>query len=177
MQTLAFESIESGHSSQAPTPIFLGTSFTLDLKEFPELKWLCAYLSYLYSRQSECDRLTHPIQSIAQAGEVYRDYWIEPYTKTKKGKDYTYYQLRWLTGERKKSGQPKVKTKHLSHRAVGEIQAAIARGDQVEALEKERQQVEAEIERVKDLVRGTGKRVQRVISQNSNFPKGNHNEQ
>jgi hypothetical protein len=75
--------------------------------------------------------------------------------------------LRWLTGERKKSGQPKVKTKHLSHRAVAEAQAAISRGQQAEALEKQRQQVEAEIEHIKCLVRGTGRQLQRVISQNS----------
>ncbi len=148
-----------------------------DLQEFPELTWLSTYLTYLQSLQSECDRLNRAIQSITEEGEIYRDYWIEPYTKTKKGKDYTYYQLRWLTGERKKSGQPRVKTKHLSHRAVAEVQAAIARGNQVETLEKERRQVEAEIERIKYLVQGTGRRLQRVVSQNFSVCEGNHDEQ
>ncbi|MDX2244788.1 MAG: hypothetical protein NW224_29280 [Leptolyngbyaceae cyanobacterium bins.302] len=193
MQTLAFEPIESGQFSNSPTPIGLGTSLMLNLDEFPELKWLSTYLTYLQSLQSECvllrryrkGRLTHAIQSIAEEGEVYRDYWIEPYTKTKKGKDYTYYQLRWLTGERKKSGQPKVKTKHLSHRAVPEVQAArasrypqgVARGNQVEALKKERRQVEVEIERIKYMVRGTGRRLQRIVSQNLNVWEGNHDDQ
>lgn len=149
----------------------------LDLQEFPELTWLSTYLTYLQSLQSECDRVTHAIQSITEEGEVYHDYWIEPYTKTKKGKDYIYYQLRWLTGERKKSGQPRVKTKHLSHHAVAEVQAAISRGYQIEALEKERRQVEAELERVRHLVRGTGRRLQRVVSQNSNVWEGNHDDQ
>jgi len=176
MQTLAFEPIESGQFSNSPTPLGLGTSLMLNLDEFPELKWLSTYLTYLHSLQSECDRLSHAIQSIAEAGNVYRDYWIEPYTKTKKGKDYTYYQLRWLTGERKKSGQPKVKTKHLSHRAVAEVQAAIARGNQVEALEKERRQVEVEIERIKYLVRGTGRRLHRVVSQNFKGWEGKRDE-
>jgi hypothetical protein len=177
MQTLAFEPIESGQFSTSKTSVVQGTSLVLDLEEFPELKWLSTYLTYLQFLQSECDRLTRAIQSIAEEGEVYRDYWIEPYTKTKKGKDYTYYQLRWLTGERKKSGQPKVKTKHLSHRAVPEVQAAIARGHRVEALEKERRQVEAEIKRIKHPVWGTGRRLQRVVSQNFTVWKGNHDDQ
>lgn len=36
----------------------------------------------------------------------------------------------------KKSGQPKVKAKHLSHRAVGEVRAAISQGHRLKALEK-----------------------------------------
>jgi hypothetical protein len=137
----------------------------VDLEAFPELRWLSAYLSSLHILQSEHDHLSCTLESVAASGEVYHHCWIEPYTKTKQGKEYTYHQLRWLTGERKLSGQPKVKTKHLSHRAIGAVQAAIARGHQVEALEKQRRQVEEEMERLRYLMRTTGRRLHRVISQ------------
>ncbi|MGG6295028.1 hypothetical protein ACQ4M4_11430 [Leptolyngbya sp. AN02str] len=183
MQTLAFEPPEPGQFSNPSNPLLLETFLIINLEEFPELTWLSAYLTHLRSLQSECDRITHAIQSIAAMGDIHRGGWIEAYTKTKKGKEYTYYQLRWLAGERKQSGQPKVKTKHLSRHAVAEAQTAIARGEQVKALEKERQQVEAEIERIKYLVRGTSRRLQQVISQNFNLQEGkegkegNHDDQ
>lgn len=152
----------------------LGTTLILDLEQFPELAWLSDYLTTLAILQSEHDRRTQSIQSIAREGEVYRDCWLEPYTKTKNGKQYIYYQLRWLTGERKKSGQPQVKTKHLSHRAVSEARAAIARGKQIEALEKQQQAVEHQIFKLKQLVRGIAKRLEYTHSQNlrPNTPQG-----
>jgi hypothetical protein len=128
---------------------------------------LPTYLTLLSSLHYDRNRLTQVIHAIAEEGEVYRDQWIETYTKSKNGKQYLYYQLRWLTGEYKPSGQPKVKTKHLSHRVVGEVRAAIARGHQVAALEQQCQAVEAEITRLQQLVRGTGRRLQRVVSQHS----------
>jgi len=165
MQVFTLETVERCPVFQVATPQVLGTSIVLNLEEFPEFNWLPVYLTTLTTLQNERDRLSHSIQAIAE-GEVYRNCWIEPYTKTKNEKQYTYYQLRWLTGERKKSGQPKVKSKHLSHRAVSEVRAAIARGQQVEVLEKQRQQVETEIFRLKQLVQGIDKRLQRVSSQN-----------
>jgi len=144
----------------------LGNSLALDLETFPELGWISAYLAELNRLQAEVYRLSQAIQTVGEAGEVYHDYWIEPYIKTKNGKQYTYHQLRWLTGERKKSGQPKVKTQHLSDIRLGEVRAAIDRGHQVEVLERQRQQVEAEITRLKQLVRGTGRRLERLASQN-----------
>ena len=143
----------------------LGNSLVLDLETFPELRWISAYLAELNRLQTEVDRLSQAIQAVSEAGEVYHDYWIEPYIKTKNGKQYTYHQLRWLTGERKKSGQPKVKTQHLSDIRLGEVRAAIDRGHQVEALERQRQQVEAEMARLKRLVRGTGRRLEHLTSQ------------
>ncbi|WP_190550343.1 hypothetical protein [Trichocoleus sp. FACHB-591] len=148
-------------------PAVLGNSLVLDLDAFPELHWLPTYLTLLNSLHYDRDRLTQAIQAITEEGEVYRDQWIETYTKSKNGKQYLYYQLRWLTGEYKPSGQPKVKTKHLSHRVVGKVRAAIARGHQVAALEQQRQAVEAEITRFQQLVRGIGRRLQRAVSQHS----------
>jgi len=148
-------------SSELDELLVLGNSLVLDLDNFPELEWLTDYFAALNSFQKERDRICADIRAIEQEGEVYHDQWIEPYTKTKNGKQYTYYQVRWLTGEYKKSGQPKVKTKHLSHRAVGEVRAAIERGHQVVALEREQQQVDAQIARLKHLVRGIGKRIKR----------------
>lgn len=166
MQVFTLETVEPCPASQVTTPQVLGTSIVLNLEEFPELNWLPAYLTTLTTLQSERDRLNRSIQAIVAEGDVYHNCWIEPYTKTKNEKQYTYHQLRWLTGERKKSGQPKVKTKHLAHQAVGEVQAAIARGDQIEALEQQCQQIEALISRFKQLVRGMGKRFERVSYQN-----------
>lgn len=163
---LATESADHCLAPQPPVQLVLGNSLVLDLEKFPELDWLSDYFTCLNQLQAECDRLTQAIHAIENEGEVYHDYWIETYTKSKNGKHYTYYQLRWLTGERKNSGQPKVETKHLSHHAVGEIRAAIARGQQVEVLQKQQRQVEAEILKLKHLVRGTGRRLLRVSSQN-----------
>lgn len=148
-------------SSELDEPLVLGNSLVLDLDRFPELNWLTNYFAALNSLQAERDRITQDIRAIKREGEVYHEQWIEPYTKTKNGKQYTYYQVRWLTGEYKQSGQPKVKTKHLSPRAVGEVRAAIERGHQVTTLERERQQVDERIARLKHLVRGIGKRVKR----------------
>lgn len=159
MQICTSDTISRGSTVPADLPSVLGTSILLDLEAFPELTWIRDYLRTLSALQQEHDQLTQAIQSVTEEGEVYRDCWIEPYTKTKNGKHYTYHQLRWLTGDRKKSGQPKVKTKHLSHRAVGEVRAAIERGHQVEALEKQRQQVEAEIFRLREIVLGTSKKI------------------
>ncbi len=160
-------------TSEAISPVLRGSTpssgniLALDLEQFPELDWLPDYLTALTALQHERDHLTQAIQAVTADGEAYRGYWIESYTKSKNGKQYTYHQLRWLTGERKKSGQPNVKTKHLSYRAVGEVRAAILRGQQVEALEKQCQQVEAEMFKLRQLVRGTGSRLRRVNSQNS----------
>jgi len=161
-------------SPPIPPPQFLGTSLVLNLEEFPELNWLITYLATLTFLESERDRLTQAIQAIAEAGDVYRNCWIEPYLKTKRDKQYTYYQLRWLTGERKPSRQPKVKTKHLSHRAVGEVRAAIARGHQIDALEQQRQDIEVEIQRLKQRVQGTGKGLKHISSQNQFSTQFNH---
>jgi hypothetical protein len=136
MQNFMLEASEPFPTVQVTRSPVLGMSLVVDLEEFPELNWLPDYLITINALQHECDRLTQAIQRVTEAGQVSRDCWIETYTKTKNQKQYSYYQLRWLTGERKLSGQPKVKTKHLSHRAVSEVRAAIARGQQVEALEK-----------------------------------------
>ena len=177
MQILIVERGETCPSSPPAAPLVLGTSATLNLEQFPELGWISFYLTRLYSLQTDRDRLTSEMDAIAATGDVYRDCWIEPYVKTKNGKHYPYHQLRWLTGERKPSGQPKVKTKHLSHHAVGAVRAAIARGQQVVALEQERQRVEAEIERLRHLVRGTGRRLHRGITQNFNLQEGDRHDQ
>ncbi|MBD1842611.1 hypothetical protein H6F89_04130 [Cyanobacteria bacterium FACHB-63] len=166
MQIFTSEVIHSCPDFQVTLPAVLGTPLVLNLEEFPELDWLPAYMMALTSLQQERDRLTGAIQAVTITGNINRDGWIETYTKLKNGKQYIYYQLRWLTGDRKKSGQPKVKTKHLSRRSVGEVRAAIVRGQQVKALEQERQQVEEQIFRLKQLVRGTGRRLDRVVSQN-----------
>lgn len=173
MQVFTPEAIKECPANHSDSSRVLGNSLVLDLEEFPELNWLPACLAALHALHNECDRISCDIQAIAQAGDIYHDQWIEPYTKTKNGKQYSYYQLRWLTGERKKSGQPKIKTKHLSHKAVSEVRSAIARENQVEAFEKRRQQVEAEIEQLRHLVRGTERRLQRAISQNFNIREGN----
>jgi hypothetical protein len=152
--------IESCSTPRIATPPTLGTSLVLNLEDFPELNWLPAYLTTLTALQHERDRLTQAIKTVTDEGDLYRNGWIEPYTKSKNGTQYTYHQLRWLTGERKKSGQPIVKTKHLSHRAVGDVRAAIARGHQVEFLEQQCQQVETQTSKLKHLVQGTGRRIQ-----------------
>jgi hypothetical protein len=167
MSYLTSVTAEPNSSGGSGLPAVLGNSLVLDLDVFPELHWLSTYLTRLNSLHQDRDRLTQTIQAIAKEGEVYRDQWIETYTKSKNGKQYLYYQLRWLTGEYKPSGQPKVKTKHLSHRVVGEVRAAIARGHQVEVLEQQRQAVETEITRLQQLVRGTGRQLQRAVSQHS----------
>lgn len=151
-----------------PLKLVLGNNLHLNLDYFPELEWLADYLAALEALQTRRDQLTQSIQAIAREREVYRDRWIEPYTKTKGGKSYTYHQLRWLTGERKPSGQPKIKTQHLSHRQLDEARAAIARGQQIEALEGQRQGIEEEIARLKRLVQGRGERLKRAITQNQN---------
>jgi hypothetical protein len=140
----------------------LGNSIVLDLDQFPELQWLSRYLAALQMLQAERDRISHDIRSIEQEGDVYFDQWIEPYTKTKNGKRYNYHQLRWLTGESKKSGQPKVKTRHLSHQQVGEVRAAIERGQQVKTLQEQQLLIDAQIVRLKQLVRSTGRRMKRL---------------
>ncbi|MEP0914547.1 hypothetical protein NDI45_26960 [Leptolyngbya sp. GB1-A1] len=140
----------------------LGNSIVLDFDQFPELQWISRYLAALHKLQAERDRLAQDIRAIEQEGEVYFDQWVEPYTKTKNGKQYTYYQLRWLTGEYKKSGQPKVKTKHLSHQQVGEVRAAIERGQQVKSLQEQQSLIDAQIVRLRQLVRSTGRRMQRL---------------
>jgi hypothetical protein len=145
-------------------PLVLGNSLVLNLDNFPELDWLTDYFAALHSLQVEHDRITQDIKAIEQEGEVYHDQWIEPYTKTKNGKQYTYYQVRWLTGEYKKSGQPRVKTKHLSPRAFGEVRGAIERGHQVVALKREQQQVDEQMARLKHLVRGLGRRIKQLHS-------------
>ncbi|MBD2119308.1 hypothetical protein [Trichocoleus sp. FACHB-262] len=167
MSYFASATAESSSSRGSSLPAVLGNPLVLDLDAFPELHWLSTYLTLLNSLHQDRDRLTEAIQAIVGEGEVYRDQWIETYTKSKNGKQYLYYQLRWLTGEYKPSGQPKVKTKHLSHRVVGEVRTAIARGHQVAALEQQRQAVEAEITRLQQLVRGAGRRLQRAASQHS----------
>jgi hypothetical protein len=167
MSYLASVTAEPSSSSSSSLSAVLGNSLVLDLDTFPELHWLSTYLTLLNSLHHDRDRLTQAIQAITEEGEVYRDQWIETYTKSKNGKQYLYYQLRWLTGEYKPSGQPKVKTKHLSHRVMGEVRAAIARGHQVAALEQQCQAIEAEIIRLQKLVRGTGRRLQRAASQHS----------
>ncbi|WP_088889824.1 hypothetical protein [Leptolyngbya ohadii] len=140
----------------------LGNSIVLDLDQFPELQWISRYLIALHRLQADRDRLAQDIRAIEQEGDVYFDQWIEPYVKTKNGKQYTYHQLRWLTGEYKKSGQPKVKTKHLSHQQVGEVRAAIERGQQVKALQEQQSLIDAQIVRLRQLVRGTGRRMKRL---------------
>ncbi|MGG6297753.1 hypothetical protein ACQ4M4_25450 [Leptolyngbya sp. AN02str] len=143
------------------TPLVLGTSLMIDLAEFPELAWISTYLMQLHALTQECDRLTTSINALLAEGDIYRDGWIETYIKTKNGKQYEYHQLRWLTGERKPSGQPKVKTRHLSRRAVGEVRGAIARGQQVKVLEQQRQQVELQLSRLKRLAQIPDRRLQR----------------
>jgi hypothetical protein len=177
MQILASGAVEPAPATPAASPKVLGKALVLDLEAFPELNWLPQYFATLQALHHQHEQLSSEIQAVAQSGNVYHDQWLEPYSKTRNGKQYTYHQLRWLTGERKQSGQPKVKTKHLSHRAVPAVQAAIARGKQVEALEKEQRQVEAELERMKHLVRGTSRRLQRVLSQNPNLREGNSDDQ
>jgi hypothetical protein len=137
----------------------LGNSIVLDLDQFPELQWISRYLATLHKLQAERDRLAQDIRAIEQEGDVYFDQWIEPYTKTKNGKQYTYHQLRWLTGEYKKSGQPKVKTKHLSHQQVGEVRAAIERGQQVKSLQEQQSLIDAQMVQLRQLVRSTGRRM------------------
>ncbi|MBD2158514.1 hypothetical protein [Leptolyngbya sp. FACHB-16] len=154
-------SLQQACSDEANELLVLGNSLVLNLESFPELNWLTSYFTTLQSLQMERDRISYDIKAIEQEGTVYREQWIEPYTKTKNGKQYTYHQMRWLTGEYKKSGQPKIKTKHLSNRALGEVRAAIERGRQVAALEQERQHVDEQISRLKHLVRGIGKRIER----------------
>lgn len=153
--------------SSPASPLVLGKALVIDLHQFPELDWLSDYLSTLASLQAECDRLTQAMQAIWQEGEVYRDCWIEPYTKTKNNKHYTYHQLRWLTGEHKPSGQPKVKTKHLSHQTVSAARAAIARGHQIAHLEAQRQQLATQIVRLRQRVQGIEKRLRHAYSQTS----------
>lgn len=148
-----------------PTNI-LGNSLVLDLGNFPELQWLSLYFKRLAWLRSQQDQTSDAIRAIAREGAVYRNEWIEPYTKTKGNKFYTYHQLRWLTGDRRPSGQPKVKTKHLSHKDVGDARAAIARGHQVKALEKQRQYLGEEISELRQLVRRTGRMLQQQIYQN-----------
>ncbi|WP_088894947.1 hypothetical protein [Leptolyngbya ohadii] len=140
----------------------LGNSIVLDLDQFPELQWISRYLAVLHRLQAERDRFTQDIRAIEQEGDVYFDQWVEPYTKTKNGKQYTYHQLRWLTGEYKKSGQPKVKTKHLSHQQVGGVRAAVERGQQVKALQEQQSLIDARIVRLRQLVRSTGRRLLRL---------------
>ncbi len=152
---------ELGSVGGSASPRVLGNVVAIDLEMFPELGWIRDYLDALGELQAECDRIGAEIRAIEQEGEVYRDMWIEPYTKYKGGKEYTYYQLRWLTGERRKSGQPKVRTKHLSHRVVGEVRGAIERGRQGEQLEQQRQLVEEKIIRLRQIVLGTNKRLKR----------------
>ena len=144
----------------------LGNSIVLDMGNFPELQWLSLYLKRLDWLHSQRDQINDAIRAIAREGEVYRSEWIEPYTKTKGGKSYTYHQLRWFTGDRRPSGQPRAKTKHLSYKQVGEARAAIARGHQVKALEKQRQHLDEEISALRHLVRGIGRTLQRQIYQN-----------
>ncbi len=170
MQNLRLECLDQPPHPQIPKQStdqnVLGNLLVLDLTQFPELEWISGYLAHLQTLQAECDLISQAIQEITAEGDAYHDYWIEPYTKSKNGKHYTYYQLRWLAGGRKDSGQPKVRTKHLSHQAVGEVRAAIDRGHKVQALEYQRQQVEAEISRLKHRVQGTERRLKRAISQN-----------
>jgi hypothetical protein len=149
-------------SAQSEPEEVLGNSIVLDLDQFPELQWISRYLVVLQKLQTECDRILQDIRAIEQEGEVYFDQWVEPYTKTKNGKQYTYHQLRWLTGEYKKSGQPKVKTKHLSHQQVGEVRAAIERGQQVKSLQEQQSLIDAQIVRLRQLVRNAGRRMQRL---------------
>ncbi len=174
MQNCMPEAIEPFPTVQPDLFPILGMSLAVDLEEFPELNWLPDYLHTINALQYDCDRLAQAIQHVTEEGNVSRDCWIENYTKTKNQKQYTYYQLRWLTGDRKPSGQPKVRTKHLSHRAVSEVRAAIVRGQQVEALEKQRRQLEAEIFRLKQLVRGMSKKLMRASSQNLAALQSNH---
>ncbi|MBD2153099.1 hypothetical protein [Leptolyngbya sp. FACHB-16] len=154
-------------SNELDELLVLGNSLVLNLDNFPELEWLTDYFAALHSLQVERDRITQDIKAIEQEGEVYHDQWIEPYTKTKNGKQYTYYQVRWLTGEYKASGQPKVKTKHLSYREVGEVKGAIDRAHQVLALEQDRQEVEEQIARLKRTVRAIVRRIQHQIPEDS----------
>ncbi|MGG6298285.1 hypothetical protein ACQ4M4_28300 [Leptolyngbya sp. AN02str] len=151
------------------TPLFLGTSLMIDLLEFPELGWISTYLMQLNALTQKRDRVTGAINALLAEGDTYRDCWIETYSKTKNGKQYEYHQLRWLTGERKPSGQPKVQTKHLSRRAVGKVRGAIARGQQVEVLEQQRQQVEQQISKLKRLAQAPGRRLKRNGGSNHEF--------
>lgn len=162
MQTLTPEAIAPSSTRQNSPFLVLETPIFLDLEEFPELSWLPTYLNQLSTLHHERDRLLQTIKAVSAEGDIYRNCWIEPYTKSKNGKQYQYYQLRLLTGERKKSGQPKIKTKHLSHRRVAEVRAAIARGHQVEELERQVQQIEMHLSRLKRLVQGTERRLQRL---------------
>jgi hypothetical protein len=142
----------------------LGKAIVLNLEHFPELHWLCDYFTALHTLQLEHDRLSRAMQAIEQKGEAYSGHWIEPYTKTKNGKSYTYHQVRWLTGDYKKSGQPKVKTKHLSRQQLGEVQAAIARGHQVKALQAQQHDIDAHITRLKEQVHQIGQHLECTLS-------------
>jgi hypothetical protein len=86
------------HSTSPTLPVdtreVLGKTIVLNFEHFPELHWLCDYFTTLHNLQAEHDRLTRAIQAIEQAGEAYHNQWIEPYTKTKNGKSYTYHQVR-----------------------------------------------------------------------------------
>ena len=157
---------EPGSFDEVEPENILGSSLVLDLGNFPELQWLSLYLKRLDWLRSQQGQINDAIRAIAREGEVYRSEWIEPYTKTKGGKSYTYHQLRWFTGDRRPSGQPRAKTKHLSYKQVGEARAAIARGHQVKALEKQRQHLDEEISALRHLVRGIGRTLQRQIYQN-----------
>ena len=161
-------SLSGSSSSQADASIskVLGNQFQIDLDKFPELAWLAGYLDALNTLKTRRDQLTESIEAIAQEGTVYREQWIEPYTKTKGGKSYTYYQLRWLTGERKPSGQPKIKTKHLSRQQLGEARAAIARGQKTVALERQRKEIEEEIAQLKRLAQSAGDKLRHRIARN-----------
>ncbi len=167
MQTFTVERVIPCPIIPPRPPVVLGTSLVVDLEEFPELEWLSTYLDCLRTLQSEYDHLTQAIATLTNEGTVYRDYWIETYTKHKNNKHYTYYQLRWLTGERKKSGQPQVKTKHLARPVVAAVRAAIHRGQQIAVLEQQQQVIAADITRLQQLVRGTSRRLQRALSQNA----------
>jgi chaperonin cofactor prefoldin len=152
-------------TSQPQRGEVLGNAIALNLDHFPELHWITDYITALQTLQTERDRLSLDIQAIEQEGEAYYDQWIEPYTKTKNSKQYHYHQVRWLTGEYKKSGQAKVKTKHLSHRQVAEVRAAIDRGHQVKALQKQQYLIDERIAELKQKLQTAGKDLQRAIAQ------------
>lgn len=144
----------------------LGNQLHINLTNFPELEWLVSYLDSLRALESRRNQLTQSLEAIAKQGEIYREQWIEPYTKTKSGKSYTYYQLRWLTGERKPSGQPRIKTKHLSKKQLGEARAAIGRGQKIVAIERQCKDIDEEIFQLKRLAQKTGDKLQRMTAKN-----------
>lgn len=145
----------------SPDPnLVLGNSILINLELFPELAWIQRYLQTLHSLQQERDRLAQAITAIEALGEVRFNQWIEPYCKTKNGKTYTYAQLRWLTGETKPSGQPRVKTRHLSRAVVGEVRAAIERGQQIHALQQQQAAIEQRMTALKHRVH----RIHNVLS-------------